>query len=277
MSKRLPAQPKTDDPDPSGCAAHVRAKDFLYVEDAQALIDDPERIAELAVEIREGRILVVRRAFDPDTVASIRQYLSNVGRHSLANYHPIEAGCPNSHRVNRWDERAYVRGCFHQFSFFPWNQDVFDLFGLARSGFRLKNALSGFPAERFLGREPEGGCTARLSFQFYPSGCGALNKHADPIIHELVTAPTLMMSKKGTDFQTGGAYVDGENGKRLYLDDVCDVGDLVYYNVQIPHGVETIDAGRSVPWVDFQGRWMMLLGTNKLASNPGIGNSREVE
>lgn len=257
--------------------AHVRAKDLHYVDDCQALIDDPERITEIAAEIREGRILVVRRFFDADTVASIKQYLSQVGRNSFPNYHPIERGCPNFHRVNNWDERAYVRGCFHQFSFFPWNQDVFDLFRLARPAYHLKNAINGFSAEKFLRREPEDGCTARLSFQFYPSGSGALNKHSDPVDHQLMAVPTMIMSKRGTDFRTGGAFVDGENGTRLYLDELCEVGDIVYLNAEIPHGVETIDEGSTVPWVEFQGRWMMQLGTNKLASNPRIGNSREVE
>ena len=75
--------------------------------------------------LKDDQIVVARKQFDLSIINKWREYLSNIGRNSLPNYIPIERNVPNSHRINDQDERAYVNGCFHQFSFYPWNQDCF--------------------------------------------------------------------------------------------------------------------------------------------------------
>ena len=253
------------------------ARDIHIIQDQGALLRDAKAIEAVRDKIKKGDVFIARHIFPQSLVEKIREYLMGIGKNSLPNYHPIEIGCPNFHRVNYWDERSYVKGCFHQFSFFPWNQDVFNLFELSKSVYHMKNLLSHNPKDRFLGSVPEDGCASRLSFQFYPKGLGGMNKHQDPVDHHQLTAPSLVMSKKSRDFLNGGLYVETKSGKKVYLDDAADIGDVLYFNAQTPHGVERIDEGSASDWTSFQGRWTLLFATNKLGADTSIADSVDLE
>jgi hypothetical protein len=253
------------------------ARNIHYADDLPRIVQDDRLIATMRGNILEGDVYIVRQAIRRDLVLKIREYLTAVGKSSIPNYLPIAEGCPNFHRINYWDERAYVKGCFHQFAFFPWNQDVFNLFELARPVYALKNRLSNLPAEKFYARKPEDGCVARIAFQFYPKGTGGLNKHQDPVDHHQLSVPILTMSTKGKDFQTGGCFVEKASGEKIYVDEISEIGDAVYFNAVTPHGVEKIDADAEPDWVSFEGRWMMLFATNKLSGNTAIANARDLE
>ena len=86
-----------------------------------------------------------------------------------------------------------------------------------------------------------------------------------------------MMSKKGEDFSVGGQYVERSENERIITDDLCDYGDLVYFNAECFHGVEMIDPDESEDWLSFAGRWIMLFAVNKLAENTAIANSIDLE
>jgi hypothetical protein len=241
------------------------------------VIQDQAEVQKLSKNIQEGDIYVFKKAIQPSLVHSIREYLVNVGRSSLPNYQAIEEGCPNYHRVNQWDKRSYVEACFHQFAFFPWNQDVFNFFELSRPIYGLRNLLTGLPADKFMSGTPQDGCIARIAFQFYPSGSGGMNKHKDPYDHHQLTVPILTMSEKGKDFQTGGCFVEDADGKRIYVDEISEIGDAVYFNSQTAHGVEMIDKDEKLDWLSFKGRWMMLFAVNKLAGNSQIADAQDLE
>jgi hypothetical protein len=251
----------------------VAGRKVQWIDDHRALLADQARLQQVRDDIAAGDIYIARRQFDEAVLQDIRAYLESVGRGSLPNYAPIEGGAPNFHRMNRNDSRAYVQGCFHQFVFFPWNQDPFDLFNVCAPVFHMKNRLSGLSAEKFLGNQPEDGCTARLAFQVYPRGGGFLDRHADPVDHHQLTVPIMQMSRKGTDFHTGGLFVQLADGRDLVIDDVAEPGDVVYFNAACPHGVEPIDPDAPLRWTTFAGRWMLLFAVNRLAGNSSIGNA----
>lgn len=233
----------------------------VNISDISDIINSEERAAEARRSIVSGDILVARGMFDPEWVIAVRRYLIDIGRGSLPNYAPIRRGAPNFHRINRWDPRAHVVGCFHQFSFFPWNNDAWDLFEMTRRVFQAKNTISGNPADRFLDPSLTEDYSPRLSFQFYPKGTGGLNRHSDPVGEHQLTVPIMTMSHKGIDFEHGGAYVDVD-GERAHLDDLTVPGDVVFFDAGLPHGVEEIDPGVSLPWTAFEGRWMLLFAVN---------------
>jgi len=241
-----------------------------HIDNYKKIINSGEMIREIRDNISSGDIYIVRKAVPPDYLEKIKTYLINVARNSIPNYKKIELGCPNFHRINYADKRAFVTGCFHQFVFFPWNQDYFDLFENLKHVYYLKNLISNQAADKFLKKEPEEGCTARIAFQFYPAGKGFLNRHKDPVDYHQLTVPTLTMSKKGVDFKEGGAFIEKENGEKIYTDDISDPGDVVYFNAQIVHGVDMIDPSINKDWLDFNGRWMLLVAVNKLSDNSSI-------
>lgn len=258
---------------PGGLLLNTLGRELRWIDDAAALLADDRRLQQVRDDVAAGDIYIARGQFDPALLGEIRTYLEGVGRGSLPNYAPIEAGAPNFHRMNRNDSRAYVPGCFHQFVFFPWNQDPFDLFALCAPIFHLKNRLSGLPADRFLGVKPQDGCTARLAFQVYPRGGGFLARHADPVDYHQLTVPIMQITRKGDDFHQGGLFVQMADGRDLIVDDVAEPGDVVYFNAACPHGVAPIDPDTPMRWTAFAGRWMLLFAVNRLAANAAIGNA----
>lgn len=253
------------------------AKKIHIIDNILEIISNKKLIYKMTENIKDGDAYIIKKVIKHELIDEIVKYLEKIGKGSLPNYQKIEYGCPNFHRINKWDKRAYVKGCFHQFVFFPWNQDYFDFFELTKSAYHLKNLLSGLPKNKFLGYEPEEGCTARLAFQFYPANQGGLNKHQDPVDYHQLSVPILIMSKKGRDFIKGGLYIENELKEKIYLDDISDPGDIIYFNAEVPHGVEPIDPDNNSNWIDFRGRWMLLLAINKLYDNDQIGNAQEME
>tara|TARA_Y100001968_G_scaffold248206_1_gene232735 strand:+ start:3965 stop:4753 length:789 start_codon:yes stop_codon:yes gene_type:complete len=252
--------------------------EIFYSNSIQEIIDNQYSVKETTKRIKNGDALIVRSVYGKDILKRIREYLTSIGKSSLPYYQKIEKGCPNNHRVVSWDRRSYTQACFHQFSFFPWNQDVFNLFEKATPVFQLKNLLSGLPMNKFLGTEPEDGCIARLSFQFYPSGMGAMNKHRDPVDSHQLTVPLMLMNKIGADYCSGGGYGEKADKSRVYFDDLMNPGDVLFINARVSHGVEIIDSEIKNPdWLDFAGRWTTVFAVNKLHGNTKISNAIDQE
>lgn len=244
---------------------------------AESILAQPTQADDVRDRIKAGGIGVVRQFLDRNFAIEIREYLTRIGQNSLPTYEPIEVGRPNFHRLNLDDERAHVGGCFHQFVFYPWNQDVFNLFQVFDDLFRLKNLISDNPADRFLGRHGQDGVVSRLAFQFYPSGRGFLNRHQDPYGDHQLTVPTVCLSEKSQDFHSGGAFIEDVYGTRHYLDDKTTVGDVVFFDARLVHGVEIVDPLSVQPWLDFVGRWSCLIATNKVAGNVAISNAQDLD
>jgi hypothetical protein len=252
-------------------------KKIEVLENHHKILNDENFAQQVRNNINNGAIYVVKNFINIEIIERIKTYLQGLGSYSLPNYQAIELGTGNFHRINKWDERAYVKGCFHQFVFYPWNQDVFGLFEISKEVFQVKNIISGNNKDKFLGMNGEEGCITRLAFQFYPKGTGGLNKHRDPVDHHQLTVPILTMSEKGKDFKSGGSYVEMSDGTKVYIDEISSPGDLVYFNANMVHGVDMIDPENEVDWLSFQGRWMLLFAINKLASNTTISNAIDLE
>ena len=246
---------------------------LLEINDIAEIVTAPDVVRDLREQILDGSIVIKRAAIDAELVASILSYLVGIGKHSLPMYSPIEVGHPNFHRLNRSDERSYVEGCFHQFVFYPWNQDLFDLFALTNDLFRLKSALSGKSPDYYLGKNGRDGIVSRLAFQFYPSGSGYLNRHKDPVGQHQITIPLVLLSEKGKDFSTGGLFAEDLEGVRHDLDELVSPGDAVFLDASLVHGVDLIDEGEPTDWLAFRGRWSLIVSTNKVASETAVADA----
>lgn len=227
-------------------------------------------------DLSRENVCIVRGVASGEEVRRLMSYLAGVGRGSLPNWLPIARNCPNHHRVNQWDERSYVKACFHQFSFFPWNHDMFNLFRRFRDVFILRNLLAGADGEAYLGVEPYEDCIARLSFQFYPRGAGGMNAHIDPAGPHQAVVPTLMMSELGKDFREGGAFMKNSSGETIWIEKYTQPGDVVLFSPTLVHGVGVIDPDETVNWPAFEGRWMSIFAVNKLAGNSRVAEATDL-
>jgi hypothetical protein len=240
-------------------------------------LSDPAVAVEMAEAIRAGDALVVRRAFPVETIERMIAYLRKVAQSSLPNYQAIVEAAPNFHRVYG-DPRSYVEGRFHQFSFFPWNQDVFRLFDRVAPIYRLNNAINGWPADRYLGLKPEAGCIARVTFQAYPRGVGYIRPHEDAAGPHKFTTVSMCLTKKGVDYREGGLVLSrGEGESPMDVDAQLDVGDVVYMHSQLVHGVDLIDPGAEEDWLALQGKWTMILAVNKLEGTTEVPDSVQIQ
>ena len=251
----------------------------MYVREVREVVGIPDSeaaIREMEDSLRAGDVWVLRSVYPKKKLFRVRQYLANVASNSLPNYQPIVQDAPNFHRVYG-DERSYVEGRFHQWSFFPWNLDVFGLFEELAPIYHLNNRINGWPKDRYLGLEAEGGCIARLTFQAYPRGAGYIARHLDAAGPHKFTTITMCLSKKGEDYRSGGLYLGRGKGKPdLDVDAMLDMGDVTVMHSELEHGVETIDPETELDWLAMRGKWTLVLAVNKLADTNEVPNSSQV-
>lgn len=103
-----------------------------------------------------------------------------------------------------------------------------------------------------------------------------MNQHSDPVGEHQLTVPTIQMSKKGVDYEGGGLFLIGEDGEPIQVDDYLDVGDGVFFNAEVAHGVEPIDPGTTPDWLAYEGRWMCLVAVVRAAANRTAPAARQV-
>ena len=87
----------------------------------------------------------------------------------------------------------------------------------------------------------------------------------------------MSLCKKGEDFDVGGVFVEPNPGQRIMVEDILDWGDVIYFNAQCPHGIESIDPDAAMDWLSFRGRWAIVFAVNKLSDNEAISNSVELD
>ena len=198
----------------------MKNKNLIYIKNEKNLFQNKSTISNYQKEIKNGKIIIITSLFEKKKINELKKYLKNIGRNSLPDYQPVKVGAPNNHRIVNNDPRSFVKGVFHQFSFYRWNQDLLDVFSIFQKGFWIKNILSGRKKNDFLDikRDSKQNFVARVSIQFYPSGKGYLNEHSDPVGEHQISAPLVVMSERGTkkDFITGGSYFYGKDKKILY-------------------------------------------------------------
>ena len=116
---------------------------IIKIKKIDNLLNNKKLIDQNKENIKNGSLLIIRNVIDKKKIKSIKKYLIKIGSNSLPRYESITSYTPNHHRIVRSDPRSFVKGCFHQFSFFLWNQDLFNLFEKTKKCFWLKNILAG--------------------------------------------------------------------------------------------------------------------------------------
>jgi len=142
-----------------------------------------------------------------------------------------------------------------------WAEDIYGMRSIFKKVSRVRNLIYGLP-EDFAIEDvaPNGYWTASRIHQ-YPSGGGFFIGHRDTTLLDVAKEKgtgffqvILVMSKKGLDFEQGGAFVDKNEDERLYLEDLLSPGDIAIYNGETVHGVEDIDPHRKLALDTINGR-----------------------
>lgn len=239
------------------------------------VLQKKNEVKAIKKSLNNNKVVIIKKFYNKKLCNLSLSHLKSIASGSMTSYHAIKIGAPNFYRVNFEDERSYVKGYFHQFNYFPWNQDQLQFFKKFEEAFILKNKLNNLEEKRFFKPLDNTDCTIRLSFQFYPSSKGYMDQHSDPVDYHQKYLFMLSLSTKGKDFKKGGLYTT-INNEKVYLDKYTSSGDLVIFKADTPHGVEKIDENTNYRPLSFKGRWMVIFSTNKLIENKSIKNSIKI-
>lgn len=184
--------------------------------------------------------------------------------------------CPNDYRVHWDNEHQHIKGKFISWSYYSWNKESFKLFKEFKNLYVLRNKLAGLEPTKYIDNKSRN-FAARIAAQFYPSGAGYLDEHVDPLNIHQFALPTLLLSKPGFDFNSGGFYLLGSNDETFFLDKRLNFGDLFLFHTSIPHGVKTIDKDLDFCKSKKKGRLMMIAAVNALTNQSSFQSTKKNE
>ena len=228
-------------------------------------------INEIKKQIDCSNLVIIKNLLPEELLTALKAYTHQVGVSSLPSYHPIELHCPDHHRIINNDPRAHVASCMHLYSFYPWNQNVFNLFHHCQKAFQLRNILSDIDDKDFLNRVPTDDYVPRIAIQHYPAGGGFLAAHKDPVWELQKINISIQLSQINENFNTGGLFFQ-DDGEQVMVDEHLQVGDAALFPAQANHGVTSIDSDKELSWLSPEGRWSLLptyvpTQKNNLAAN----------
>lgn len=145
------------------------------------------------------------------------------------------------------------------------DNDIYGMHDIFRRLVKFRNRLYGL-IEDFTCSGIEDGMWSACRLNHYPRGGGFMATHVDigtanvakDAGLENYLQVILIMSKKGIDFKSGGAYIDLNDGERYFYEDQCDLGDVVIYDGRIKHGVEEIDYLDPLDMASHHGRYVAM-------------------
>lgn len=218
--------------------------------------------------ISDNKAVIIKNIIDERKLGEIKNYLFNLGINSLPSYHALNKKVPDHHLILNKHPDSTIESYVHKFYFFPWNQNIFDFFKLFKSVFEIKNLITGLSKDEFFKNNPlDDDFVLRCVFHHYPIGGGMISKHADTVgTHQAVTA-IVGLSTKGKDFQNGGLYVIDNKNNKVFIDDNLSIGNVLFFNPEIEHGVDNIEGKSEGGFFDESGRWIMIAATIKTEKN----------
>jgi len=229
----------------------------------EVLGQNDREIKSIVESLYQGDVFILRNAFSADYMESLKRTMHDYGKKYESSFHKMVDGCPNFHRqiTPELANNYALRQIKHSYYFFPWNEDPLNLFESIYKRWGIFKMVSGFSFDEYEKNIPSTGVVDRLQIVNYVSGVGELEVHSDPYLYQKI-AICGIMSQRGEDFDTGGAYAVDENKNRVDLEDMFNVGDIYIVYPTVLHGVETIDKGCKIDWDSPRGRWFMGLYSN---------------
>jgi len=202
-------------------------------------------------------------------VGALVRKLESIKSSSAPEWKPLSYGVENFYWINDNFPGSTVKGAFSQINFFPWNSASREMFDTMGDVLRVRNLLLGQEEDAFFDPARGDDVTVRLAAQFYPSGKGWMQEHRDPEGPHQTVLASLVLSRFGVDYRSGGLFVRGQDGSKVFPEKDLFPGDLLWFAPTVHHGVdEIVPVGRDdgfLGWDSCEGRWMLLFATNAIS------------
>jgi len=136
----------------------------------------------------------------------------------------------------------------------------------------LRNRILGM--DEGFGNDPEqDGFWNACRIHHYPAGGGFMFEHRDTLFPKLLEesgCPFLqvlvVLSTRGKDFHTGGGFVDDRDGNRIFYENENSLGNIVFFDGSIVHGVDDVDGDKVMNFSSQAGRVAGFVGSYKVLS-----------
>lgn len=214
-----------------------------------------EKIRKSTIE--ENKIVVIKKYKSDEYINIFIDKLQNFERTHTPAFYPINDSCPDYHRYNDEYPNSIVKAKVHTFKYNLWLEQNEQLITDFKDIFELKASMGGLNDLQHLKNKPSQGFVARVDINHYPIGGGYMSQHIDAVnkfnpIQTLISGTT-----KSKEYTSGGVYAVIDNQK-IFLDDFMQKGDLLIFDQSIPHGVDYIDADKTLDWSLKLGRVMII-------------------
>jgi hypothetical protein len=212
---------------------------------------------EIARLVGEGIIVVLKGAIPPSQVLELRQAVQRWAATAPPYPHgksPSTEPAMNFHRIDDGKIQSSLPHVFHQFGFGN-HASIGELLGscattISAAMLDLQNEIAGsnldFSAT---------GC--RLKVLHYPAGGGYLEQHDHPLEPQRVGL-ILSGAQVGEDVSSGGTFFETPFG-HVDASSHHDLGDLILFRYDLPHGVSTVDEESTLEWSSAAGKWSIVL------------------
>jgi hypothetical protein len=212
---------------------------------------------EIARLVGEGIIVVLKGAIPGNQVLEFRNAVQHWSRSTDPYPHgksPSTEPDINFHRIDDGKIQSSLPHVFHQFGFGNY-ASLEEVLGpsattISAAMLDLQNEIAGSNFD-FSTK----GC--RLKVLHYPAGGGYLEQHAHPLEPQRVGL-ILSGAQAGADVSTGGTFFLTPFG-RVDASGQHDLGDLILFRYDLPHGVSAVDADSTLEWSSAAGKWSIVL------------------
>lgn len=214
-------------------------------------------MVELRNRLLDGRIIILKGAFEPEPMIDFRCALRRWSANTPQYPHGKSMSLAPEENHHRRDEGVYksaIAHIFHQYSFNnldllpPYVGDPAKLIGGAMLDLQNRLAKTEFSFSL------DG---MRFKVIHYPLGAGFLDRHVHQFEPQRVGL-ILSLAQTGTDTYPGGTRFQSPFGLiDTSLDH--DIGDIILFRYDIPHEVTLVGEGHTSDWASEAGKWSVVL------------------
>lgn len=223
-------------------------------------------VEDFTASMYAGDFFLLKGAFDRKLLQDVARRVFAFGLSQPPSFHKMLDGTPDFHRII--DSGSTVdyslRALRHGFYFYRFNPDPAGVYRDFSAAWRTVKTISGLEPDAFESNLPHDGTVDRIVVYLYPFGGGNLKAHIDPTNNHKTTTG-VMMSTRGVDYDTGGFYCVGDDGKPIDLEPSVETGDMFIFYPTVEHGVMPVDPHKPVDWASPAGRW--FLGVSSVDSD----------
>lgn len=208
--------------------------------------------------VMNEEVVVLQNLFPKEQLEEVRalthQWGNNTPQGPLMDYNP-----DNNHAVlSGISKRQKTSHNYHTYNF----NSILDMPEPAKSKLLavveplriFQNRLTRNDAQY---TEDEEGFQLHPQIIHYPSGGGHLDQHTHAFDPQRVGL-ILGISERGKDFGQGATYFEVK-GEHQSSDLVHNIGDLLLFKFDIPHGISKIDEEETLDHASERGRWTLVM------------------